>query len=310
MAIGSGSTLGRKLRGVLAVPGIDVEIPYTDARGLADGPTVLVTGGVHGGEYPGIAAAVETARRLDPAVLRGRVLVVHLTNPPAFWGKTQYWNPLDGRNLNRCFPGDPEGSASERMAAAVFGLAREADYWIDLHGGDIHEALVPFSNCVDSGLGSAGEVSRRMAEAYGIPRVITSDGSGACTYEAAVRAGIPAILTEAGQVGQLDPACVRMHVDGVENVLRLVGVLPGAPAPHPDLVVYENFDWVRAASAGLWQRRVEPGQTVRAGEVGGTLTDVYGDLVEEVRVPADGELIFIATSLAIGRDDPLLAVAH
>ncbi len=312
MSVVGGST-GQKVRGILEVPGIDVELAYTDVRGVDDGPTVLLTGGMHGGEYPGIAAAIETARRLDPTQVSGRVFVIHLTNPPAFWDRRMYLNPLDGKNLGRCFPGDPQGSASERMAAVVFGVARQANCWMDLHGGDIHEALVPFS--IFSSLGGSELVAaaRHLCEIYGIPRVVPSglpQGQPTVSFDvAAASLGIPAILAESGGVGQIDDASVERHLVGVENVLRHLGVLSGAPAPHGPQVVYSAEERVRSEVQGFWRCLVRPGDTVRAGDPAGVLKDVYGDTLREVAIPRDGEVLYTATSYAIGVGDPLFSVA-
>ncbi len=309
MGILRGAMEGSRLRGVLAVPGTAVEIPYTDLRGATDGPTLLVSGGVHGGEYPGIAAAIELARTLDPASLRGRVIVLHLTNPPAFWAKSQYYTPLDGKNLNRCFPGDAEGTASERIAARVIGVLHEANAWIDMHGGDIHEELVPFTIFSDRGQDDVRSRAAEMAAAYGIPRLVRSASVAGGSYAAAAELGVPAILPEAGQGGELDPVSQAIHVHGVQNVLRALGMLPGGPPPKPDPTVYTRFVWRRAPEAGLWRPRVHPGTTVSAGEVAGVLHDAYGDTLHEVRSPERGEVLFTARSLAIGEDDPLFAVA-
>lgn len=304
-----GTYVAEKIRGHLDVPGTDVAIPFTDVRGAADGPTLLLSGGVHGGEYPGIAAAIEVAARLEPAALHGRVIVLHLTNPPAFWGKSQYWNPLDGKNLNRCFPGDPSGTASERMAARVVELLREADYWIDMHGGDIHEELVPFTIFSDRGGPEVVRTSQAMATAYGIPRIVRSASVQGGSYAAAAELGVPAILPEAGQVGQLDPRMQAIHVQGVFDVLRLLGFLSGEPLPHPQPQVFSRMVWSRAPRQGFWRSQVHPGDLVRPGDAGGDLHDAYGDLLEQVTVTQEGEVLFAASSFAIGEDDPLFAVA-
>ncbi len=304
-----GTLSGRKVRGYLEVPGTEVEIPYTDVRGEGDGPTLLLSGGVHGGEYPGIAAAIEVASRLNPQELRGRVIVLHLTNPPAFWGKSQYWNPLDGKNLNRCFPGDPAGSASERMAARVVQELRQADYWIDMHGGDIHEELVPFTIFSDRGSDEVRAAAEAMARGYGIPRIVRSSSVGGGSYAVAAELGVPAILPEAGQVGQLDPTAQAIHVQGVFDVLRMLGLLPGRPMPHAAPQVYTRFVWSRASRRGFWRPRLHPGDRAARGDLAGVLHDAYGDLLEEVRAPEGGEVLFAASSFAIGEDDPLFAVA-
>src|SRR6185437_16494662 len=106
--------------------------------GSGDGPTLVVTGGVHAAEYASIAATLDFGRSLDPANLRGRVIVVPVMNVPAFTARSIYVCPLDGRNLNRVFPGDPRGTASEQIADWVFrNVISQADYYVDLHGGDL-----------------------------------------------------------------------------------------------------------------------------------------------------------------------------
>jgi predicted deacylase len=299
---------GEKVRVALPVSGLSATLPATAVAGHRDGPTLVVTGGVHGGEYVGIEAAIRFARRLDPSELSGRVLVVHLTNPPAFWAKLQYLNPLDGKNLNRVFPGNADGSASERIAAAVVEQARGADAWIDLHSGDIHEALAPFTIYAERD-DAVGRRAREMAEAFGIPRLVASSSIAGGTYAAAARMGMPAILAESGGVAQLDEEDVARHLWGLENVAKLWGVLPGPALPPPVApVTYRRFEWVRSQTQGFWYRQVNVGAMVEAGQPVGTLRDAYGDPIADFPAPVAGELLFVATSVAINPDDPLFAV--
>ncbi|HET9001000.1 MAG TPA: succinylglutamate desuccinylase/aspartoacylase family protein, partial [bacterium] len=143
---------GTKVTGFLDVPGTPIRMPVTLIRGPAPGPVLSVTAGVHGGEYPGIEAAIQTAASLDPAGIRGAVIIVHIVDVPSFHGRNIYVCPLDGKNPNRVFPGDPAGTASERLAHTVFTeVISRADYYVDLHGGDINEALVPFTIMLESG---------------------------------------------------------------------------------------------------------------------------------------------------------------
>lgn len=295
-----------RTRHQIEVPGVDVHLPATLVVGAQEGPTLLVSGGVHGGEYPGIEAAWRFARDLDPTMLRGRVVVIHLTNPPPFWAKMQYVSPLDGINLNRVFPGSSEGSACERIAHVVMSIATESDAWVDLHGGDIHEALVPFT--IYSDRGDAAMQARAMAEAYGIPRLLASDSVAGSTYAAAAQAGIPAILAEAGECGQLDEAAVITHLEGLRNILRLVGCLDEPLHATPPTVTYRSFVWSRATQRGLWHRAAGAGDQVVEGQLVGVLTDEYGDVLDEVTAPRSGEVVFIATSMAIGEGDPLFSV--
>ena len=106
---------GSKLRTMLPVPGTEIEIPLTIINGAFDGPTLLVTAGIHGGEYPGIAAAMELGRSLDPQEIHGSLIMLHPVNIQGFWARREFIVPEDGKNLNRVFPGNPDGTLSERL---------------------------------------------------------------------------------------------------------------------------------------------------------------------------------------------------
>lgn len=303
------STVSTKQRGFLAVPGTDIQLPYTDIRGTGSGPTLLITGGVHGGEYPGIESAIRFATSLDPSRLNGRVKVIHMTNPPAFYAKRQYVSPLDEKNLNRVFPGNMTGTPTERVAAVIIEALREADFWVDLHGGDIHEALVPFTIFSDRGPQEVVHQAEAMARAYGISHILRSSSIAGGSYATAAEMGIPAILTESGQVGQLEETAVTIHLNGLEQLLRHLGMVPQSPVPPVGAPLLTQFIWVSAPSTGLYYSALKPGQHVRQGETGGVVKDVFGDIISHVPVPQDGVVLFTVTSLAINTGEPLFAVA-
>lgn len=303
--------MSSKMRGYIEVPGTEVRIPYTRVEGREPGLKLLVTGGVHGGEYPGIEAAIRLATRLEPDQIRGTVTVVHMTSPPAFYAKSQYVVPLDGKNLNREFPGRPDGSPTERMAYAVFEVAKHQDAWIDLHGGDIHEALIPFVLYSPLGDPVVAARSQAMAHAYGIETVVESASIQGGSYATASQHGIAAILAESGQVGQLDEPSIDRHLDGLSRVLYLLGLLPEpGPVTHPPEtpVVYKENLWVRAPQNGLQYPAVHVGEQVIEGQIGCRIKNEWGDLIVELPVPATGRVLFQATSLAITAGDPLFAV--
>ncbi len=309
MSEGPNHGSGTKIRDRLQVPDSNVFLPYTRIHGRRPGPTLLVTAGIHGGEYPGIEAAIRFAQALDPGRLRGTVNVVHMTNPPAFFAKSQYFTPEDGKNLNRVFPGRVDGSLSERIAHSVMSLAKESDYWVDLHGGDIHEALTPFLIYSDQGGPLVVERSRAMAEAYGIRYILESSSIAGSTYATSAQVGVPAILAEAGGVGQLSEDAVQIHLDGLENVLRLLDLVSD-PLPRVETKpIFRKFVWTHASTQGLFYPLVQVGQEVHHGDLAGRLQNEYGDLIQEIVAPQSGVVLFVVTSLAIVDGDPLLAVA-
>lgn len=300
---------GTKATGFLEVPGTQVRMPMTVVKGAQPGPTVLISGGVHGGEYPGIEAAIRLAGELDPAQVRGRVIVIHIVSPLAFHARQQYVVPQDGKNPNRQFPGSARGTISERMAHTIMTqVVPQVDAWVDLHGGDIHEALVPFTIYSDGAAPEVQAKSRAMAEVYGIKYVVARNSVAGGTYGAASAVGVPCILTEAGEVGQLTEENTLIHLEGCRNVLKHLGVLPGAPTPVEPIVLLRDFPWVRAEQDGCWYPAVKTGQMVTEGQSIGTVKDYFGQTLAEYRAPASGVVLFVVTSLAMNAGDPLIAV--
>ncbi len=300
---------GQKARGVLPVPGTSLQMPITMVNGARPGPLVLITGGVHGGEYPAIEAAIRLARDFDPSQTSGQVAIVHVYGISAFHARLQYLVPEDGKNPNRVFPGKATGTVSERMAHTLMEtLVAGASAWVDLHGGDIHEALEPFTIYSDGAAPDVVARSRAMAEVFGIPHIIKSQSIAGGTYGAAASLGVPAILAEAGGQGQLDEPSVAVHLKGLRNVLRMLGVLPGTPEPVPPATHLTQFVWLRSEHTGCWYPAVRAGERVSKGEVVGVIKDYWGDLLVEHRAPATGVVLFVVTSLAINPTDPLLGV--
>ena len=126
--------------------------PFFSIVGAKRGPTFLVTAGIHAAEYTGIEAAIRLGRTIDPAEVRGTIVVVPLLNRPGFYERSIYVNPEDNDNMNRVFPGRPDGTWSERFAYHFLNdVIVGADYAIDLHAGDMIEDLVPFVGYSETG---------------------------------------------------------------------------------------------------------------------------------------------------------------
>ncbi len=285
-----------------------LRLPVFVINGAAPGPTLVATAGVHAAEYASIAAALEVAQKLQPAELRGRVIIAPVINAPGYPGRAIYVCPLDGKNPNRFFPGDPAGSASEQLAGWVFeNIIRQADYYVDLHGGDLIEALTPFTLFYRSGNAAVDDKSLEMARVFGIRYIVRSETPGS-TYSAASRAGIPAILAEAGGQGIWTAEDVACHRAGLERLLRHLGLLPGPQPAAAACTVLDQFLWVRSEHAGCWYPACAVGDSVAAGQELGRVQDFEGRVLQTATAPAGGAVLFLVTSLAINAGDPLLAV--
>jgi len=303
---------GQTARGFLTTDigrGATVRMPVVVINGKADGPVFAVTAGVHGAEYPGIEAAIRLSRTLDPDLVRGAVIVVPVVSVPAYQRRAIYVNPLDGINFNRVCPGNPVGTITEIMADLLFkNVIAQADYYMDLHGGDMIEALIPFTLYYRSGNERVDAASRALAEAYGIPIILGTTVLRGGTYGAAAAMGKPAVLTEAGGQGILDEPSTQTHVRGVLNVLKRFGGLPGAPEAGPPPVYYSKFVWLAAEQDCVYYPKVTVGQQVKEGELIAEFTDLFGEKIGDLKSPAMGPVLFLVTSPAINKNDPLMAI--
>ncbi len=300
---------GRKVAGFLEVPGTAARMPLTLANGPGEGPTLLITAGIHGGEYPSIEAAIRVAAALDPIELSGRIIILPLVSLESFHARTQYLLPADGKNPNRQFPGRRLGTLSERIAhTVVTEAASQADAWIDLHGGDIHEALVPVVGFLAEGHPAVQGRARAMAEVFGVEHAVHPSDLPGTTFKTALGLGIACILAEAGQCGQLDEQSVGLLVEGCMKVGRHLGILPGGPGWSHRLTVFKSYPWVRAVHDGCWYPAVHIGDQVHEGQLIGTIKDYFGNAVAEYPAPADGMVLLLATSLAMNAGDPLFGL--
>lgn len=305
---------GQKIQGFLPVPGLEFMIPVTLVNGVEEGRRVAITGGIHGAEYPGIEAACRLGAALDPASVRGSVVVVHVANPPAFFNRSIYVGPLDGKNLNRVFPGDPEGTASDKIAHALFScVITGSDYYVDLHGGDMIEKLIPFTILYGEGDPLVAKTSKQMAAAYGIPYAVASSGTGG-TFGTAARAGIPAILAEAGGMGVLDEESVQMHLEGLESLLKFTGSIGAGVkisakgSSEKPVTFLGSFPWLRSDTRGILYLTVDVGDHVEKGQRVGAIKDYFGNVLKELEAPETGIVLFRVTSPATNPTDPILAV--
>ncbi len=301
---------GQKVMGIveITVQGQPYSLPIFLINGAKAGPTLSVTGGVHACEYASIASAFDLGRSLKPETLSGRVIVAPIINTVGFRQRSIYVNPLDGANINRSFPGKTDGTASEQIADWVLrNIIKQANFFVDLHGGDLIEALIPFTIYHLSGNEAVDKVSLEMAKVFGIPYLVRS-GSVGGTYAAAARAGIPSMLSEAGGQGIWRPEHVVAHNDGLNRLMRYLGMLAG-PAPEPvECVNLDQFLWLRSEHEGLWYPKTNVGDVVRKGQDLGVIKDYWGAVLQTGLAPADGRVLFLVSSLAINKGDPLLAV--
>jgi predicted deacylase len=285
-----------------------LNIPVFLINGRQDGPTLAVTGGIHGAEYASIEAALQLGRSLKPENLRGRVIVAPVVNMPAFKARSIYICPMDGINLNRVFPGKSDGGATEQLAAWIYqNIIKQGDYYVDLHGGDLNEALVPFTLVPRTGNAKVDEVSLEMAKVFGI-RYLVVDVLKGSTCFAAAEAGISAILTESGGQGIWRTEHVAAHTTGLNRLLRHLKMLDGPALEPMPFQIMREFAWLRSEHDGYYYPKVQVSDMVKQGQDLGYVADFEGNVLQSISAPLAGAVLFLVSSLAMNKGDPLLSI--
>jgi predicted deacylase len=309
---------GEMRSGYLLVPeknGIETRIPITVINGSKPGKVLALVAGVHGYEYPPILALYRLKKNTDPATLSGTLILVHIANLQSFQKRIIYYNPHDWKNLNRVFPGDSEGTISQRVAYVLKKeIVDRCDYLIDMHCGDGNEALIPYTYWMISGKKNLDDFSKKMALAFGIKYIIidqsrTQDpsdskylGNTAVLYEK------PAITTESGYLGKTDEESIARNTKGIKNVMRLLKMIKGDPEMVRDPIWIDKYQVVYSDTDGLFYPQTEMGYYAKKGEIMGYLTDYLGNVVQELRAPFSGIVLYIINTPPANKGEPLFEI--
>jgi N-alpha-acetyl-L-2,4-diaminobutyrate deacetylase len=298
-----------------------LEIPIVMVRN-GSGPTVLLTGGVHGDEYEGQIAVSRLARELDPATVQGRVIMMPAVNIPAVLHDTRL-SPVDDRDLNRCFPGDPAGTFSQMLAHFIDTVILPlVDISVDLHtaGHSMESALSTNMHYLADA--AARQRTMAAAAAFGAPFNVVFWGvdEGATLTSSVERRGILSLGTELGGWGRVNIAGVRIGERGIRNVLQHFGVIAGTPetrqadgSPGTRHMMVRGGDCYSFAPAGgLFEPRHVAGEAVRTGDLAGLLHFVedVDRAPSEVRYQRSGLLWMAAGPGRVQRGDVVAVVMN
>jgi predicted deacylase len=258
------------------------------ARGAQPGPTLCLTAGVHGDELNGFEIAYRTYARLDPAALSGTLIALPAVNAFGFRTGSRYLP--DRRDLNRFFPGSARGSIASRLAGVVFEqVIRRCDALIDLHTGSFQRTNQPQ---IRTDLEEPRALA--LARSFGSGVVLHGRGPKGSLRRAALDAGIPAVIYEAGEPLRFEEHEIQRGFEGVANVMADLGMTTGR-ATRRETVVFRKTRWVRAERVGgVFLTERKPGDRLRSGDLLGTVTDPITHAREEIRSPVDGQIIGMA----------------
>jgi predicted deacylase len=320
---GASISAGETYRGTLKVPSgednVETFIPVTVHHGSNSGPVLSLISGIHGSEYAPILSMQRLAGLIDPRQLSGTLIIVHVANIPAFTARTIYLSPNDLKNLNRAFPGNVNGTVTERIASTLkTEVILRSDYVVDIHAGDANEGLRPSYTAyyAEAGGQEVIDESKRIAIAFGLGTIVEFSGSYQSVDDAiytsaqAVTLGIPAIDIESGELGKTDDQYITPIIDGAQNIMRELKMIEGdLNLPEYPLfindraLVYSSHDGIFYADP-----KVKTGDYISKGTQLGVITDYHGTELETVEAPSAGILLILFRTPPVNAGDNIAVI--
>ncbi len=304
---------GQKATGYLEVPaGVDpgTNIPVVVIRGSRPGPVLALVSGAHGTEYASIIALEKVIQTVKPEDIAGTLIVVPLVNLASFEKKVPHVNPVDGKSMNRFYPGKLDGTQTDRASYVITKeVVEKCDYLIDLHGGDLDEDLRPYSYWSKTGNAQLDAASRGMVLAFGLDHIIlttdrpTDPNASRYLDNTSTTRGKPSIAVEAGHAGTTEPQDVQALADGCLNVMRYLKMLRGTATPIEHPVWIGKVDSVTSDREGIFYPLVARGTYVQQGMKIGYVTDYFGNTIWEAHAPASGVVLYICSVPSMKKDD-------
>ena len=283
----------------------DVKIPFSVLRGGSESPSVVIVAGVHGDEYEGVATLQHMARDLDPRELKGTVIIAPVVNPQAFAGGMRR-NPVDQGDLNRSFPGAPDGSVSTRLARLILDeLIDGAVAMLSLHGWSKEALVLPYGEypIEDS---EVGRKSRECAAHLGFEYLHPYVWPEGVLGNSALAMGVAAVETEIGGQGTVTAAGQALSRQFILRFLDFFGVLPWKETPIKVAPVEVEHVDLFAEYAGLFETALKIGDHVTGGAQLGVITDLRGVTAQELQAPTAGTVAILRTFASVQPGDRLV----
>ena len=294
-----------RITGTLPVQG-GPGLPVWMICGASDGPTLVLTAGVHGCEYVGIMTLRRLFAQLAPAQIRGRVILLPLVNSEGFYAGSKQVVPSDGKNINRVFPPPEKGTIAQEIARTVVEqIYQEADFLLDLHGGDVNEAMTPLvfypATAAPEVTAQAREAAQHLEVLYRIPSTAQNG-----LYSYAAQCGIPALLMEVGGMGLWTEEQVELELRSIQSLMGYLD-MGSAPVKNNRQQEAEEMCYAEAEVSGFWFPEIKTEQKISAGQMLGRIENLEGRILQTIRARWDGMALYHTVSLGVTTGDALVA---
>lgn len=283
-----------------------MNLPVHVVHGINPGPTMFISGVIHGDEIQGVEIVRRILAALDVLQLSGTLLAVPIVNSFGFLNHSRYMP--DRRDLNREFPGSERGSLASLLADLFFSeVVKRAQYGIDFHTAALHRSNLPQIRIATDDKDLA-----TLAEAFAPPVILASKLRDGSLRKSAQENGIRVILYEGGEALRFDEAAIDVAVKGTLRVMKSIGMIGDAPAtpPHFTSVHSSSSTWLRAPDGGILHSVRRSGDKVGKGEPVGVISDPLGAVQVSVLAEDDGIIIGRTNLPIVNRGDALFHVAR
>ncbi|ACB51995.1 unknown [Crocosphaera subtropica ATCC 51142] len=282
-----------------------ISLPVVVINGQYQGPRLWLSAAIHGDEINGVEIIRQILSKIKAKYLYGAIIAVPVVNVFGFIEQSRYLP--DRRDLNRSFPGSPQGSLASRLAHLF--MTEIVNH--STHGIDLHTAAQPRINLPQIRANLLDTETYRCAQAFGAPLMIhatTRDGS---LRQAASKQGIPVLLYEAGEACRFDPQAIDIGVRGILHVMDLLEMYTHPlteDLPSPSLEI-EKTKWVRASRGGLLHLEVKLGDKIEKKQLLAIITDAFGETKAKIRSPDQGVVIGQVQNPLVNQGDAIVHLA-
>ena len=292
-------------------------MPLTIIKGKNPGTVYTIVSGIHGYEYPPVIAVQELMKEIDANRLKGTLIILPIANIASFYKRSPFVNPLDGKNLNTAFPGSASGSVTDKIANWITKeVIPVTDVFLDIHGGDAGEDLIPFI-CYYDNKDSQTEKARLLSEASDMeyivsyPYNISKTEPAKYAFKQAVQDGIVALSIEAGKLGTVQTENVALIKNAVYNMLDYSSVYKREKTVAKAKKKYLNDQsYIRVPEKGIFYSSVKSGDNVAKDQNLGYITDDFGNILHQIPAPVSGTVLYKVGTPPVNAGETLFCIGY
>lgn len=296
-------------------------LPISIIKGKEKGKTITILAGIHGYEYPPIMAVQQLLRDIKPEKLRGNLVFIPIANIGSFQKRVPFFHPDDQKNLNNAFPGDESGTITQKIANYITqNIIPLSDIFIDIHGGDASEDLIPFACYYNNTAHPKNtELAQQLSKISGLPYVVSYPYTISKTepalyaFKQAVQNDIVALSLEAGKLGRNNQEDVEMLINSVYHILDFT---ENYPKPNSTKNLNQNPEflsqqfYVKVPKTGIFYSSYKAGDSVTKGEELGYITDEFGTVLEKITAPESGIILYKISTPPVNKGETMFCIAQ